>query len=42
MQKEIEEYGVRLTIFDNGDAYISTKGDVHVLNAKHVFNEVIV
>lgn len=35
--KEIEEFGVRITVFENGDTYISTEGDVHVLSARHTF-----
>jgi hypothetical protein len=35
--KEIEEFGVRLTIFENGDVYVSTNGDIYVLSAHQVF-----
>lgn len=34
--KEIEEFGVRLTIFDNGDVYVSTPADIHIIKARHV------
>lgn len=39
MVKEIGVFGTRLTIFKNGDIYVSTKGDVHILNARHIFSE---
>jgi hypothetical protein len=37
--KEINEFGARLTIFENGDVYVSTPGDIHVLFARCIFDE---
>lgn len=37
--KEIEEFGVRLTIFSNGDVYVSTPADIHIIQAKHIFGK---
>ncbi len=39
--KTIELYGVRITIFKNGDAYISTEGDVHILKARAIITDKI-
>ena len=32
----IEMYGVRVTVFRNGDVYVSTKGDVTIVDARAV------
>ena len=29
--KEMYEFGIWLTIFENEDVYVSTKGDVHII-----------
>ena len=36
--KEIYKFGTRLTIFENGDVYVSTKGDVHIIEAKRIID----
>ncbi|WAE39534.1 MAG: hypothetical protein FHOMOCKG_00006 [Methanophagales virus GBV302] len=35
----IEMYGVRVTVFRNGDVYISTKGDVTIVDARTVITD---
>lgn len=35
--KEIDEFGVKITIFENGNTYVSTHGDVHVLQCRNLF-----
>jgi len=37
--KEIEEFGARITVFENGDVFISTHGDVHILECRYFFDE---
>lgn len=37
-QKEIYKSGTWLTIFENGDVYVSTKGDVHIIEARQIFD----
>ena len=32
----IEMYGVRVTVFRNGDVYVSTRGDVTIVDARAV------
>lgn len=37
---EIMEENVKVTVFKkNGDVYVSTEGDVHILKATHIFLE---
>ena len=36
--KEIYKFGTWLTIFENGDVYVSTKGDVHIIEAKRIID----
>lgn len=36
--KEIEEFGILITMFENGNIYLSTKGDVHIIQAKQIFD----
>lgn len=36
--KEIYKFGTWLAIFENGDIYISTKGDVHIIEAKRIID----
>ena len=31
-------FGVWLVIFENGDIYISTKGDIHIIEAKKIID----
>jgi len=33
----IEKYGVHVTIFENGDVYVGTRGDVIVVQARSLF-----
>jgi len=33
---EIKEYGVRITVFENGDVHVYTHGDVYVLRARKI------
>ena len=35
--KEIEIFGTHITVFENGDVYLSTKGDVHIIHSGKVF-----
>jgi hypothetical protein len=37
--KEIEEFGARITIFENGNVYVATHGDVHVIECRWLFSE---
>jgi len=37
--KEVRTFGVQATIFENGDVFISTDGDIHVLRCQHLFSE---
>lgn len=37
--KEVKEFGVRITIFENGDVYVATHGDVHVIECRWLFSE---
>lgn len=37
--KEIYEFGARLAIFENGDAYISTKGNIHIIEDKQIIDD---
>jgi len=37
--KEIEVFGVKMTVFDNGDVYVWTSGDIHVLKCRNLFTE---
>jgi len=37
--EEVRVFGVKATIFENGDVYITTDGDIHVLDCKHLFTE---
>ena len=39
--KTIEMYGTRVTIFKNGDVYVSTKGDVTIIEARTVITDEI-
>jgi len=39
--KTIELFGVRITVFKNGDVYVSTEGDVHVVKAHAVITDKI-
>lgn len=34
--KEVEAFGARVTIFENSDIFISTRGDVGILNARDI------
>lgn len=36
--KEICKFGTWLTIFENGDIYVSTQGDVHIIEAKRIID----
>ena len=36
---EIREFGVKITVFENGDVYVWTDGDVHILKARRVIKE---
>jgi len=37
--KSIEMYGVRVTVFRNGNVYVSTKGDVTIVDARTVITD---
>lgn len=37
-EEEIYKFGVWLTIFENGDIFVSTKGDIHVVQAKRIID----
>ena len=36
--KEFEVFETHITIFENGDVYLSTKGDVHIIEAKRIID----
>ena len=36
--EEIYKFGVWLTVFENGDIFISTKGNVHIIKAKQIID----
>ena len=36
--EEIYKFGTWLTIFENGDIYVSTKGDIHIIEAKQIID----
>jgi hypothetical protein len=37
--KVLEGFGARITVFENGDVYVSTCGDVHILARRNLFDE---
>ena len=36
--EEIYKFGTWLTIFENGDIYVSAKGDIHIIEAKQIID----
>ena len=36
---EIKESEIRATIFENGDIFVHTNGDIHILKAKLIFDD---
>jgi len=37
--KVLEDFGARITVFENGSVYVSTCGDVHILARRNLFDE---